>query len=93
MVVTQASLSSAQAASFCSVSTFCEMLSQYPQSAFLGFAGGEFSGSLQPKPSASICSVGLRFCLGFSLGCRVAALGYGISSGFQDPDSTPDPNV
>ena len=37
----------------------CEMLSQYPQSAFQGsprVAGG-VSSSLRPKPSASICSV------------------------------------
>ena len=38
---------------------FCEMLSQYPQSAFQGCRGspGGVSSSLRPKPSASICSV------------------------------------
>ena len=44
--------------SACRVS-ICEMLSQYPQSAFRGsprVAGG-VSSSLRPKPSASICSV------------------------------------
>ena len=41
--------------------TFCEMLSQRPQSAFQGFSwggqGGWFSSSLRPNPYASICSV------------------------------------
>ena len=68
------SLSSAQAASLCCAGiekarkcfqgehvVTCEMLSQYPQSAFQGFAGvgrgvpgGGVSSSLRPKPSASI---------------------------------------
>ena len=39
---------------------FCEILSQYPRSAFGGALRGSpegVSSSLQPKPSASICSV------------------------------------
>ena len=38
---------------------FCEMLSQYAQSAFQGSprVHGRVSSSLRPKPSASICSV------------------------------------
>ena len=45
--------------SACRVTAFCEMLSQYPQSAFQGFSGGGWgvSSSLRPKPSASICPV------------------------------------
>ena len=38
---------------------FCEMLSQYPRSAFQGFCGVARGGQ-RPKPSASICSASDR---------------------------------